>query len=171
MQSAPGPGHGVPWPARDTERAAPKQRPLRGTPRRVPLRGCSAGGSGLRPSPQGWKHPSWLQIGSNYTGPSCTVRATLVDSVSPLCRDGAQGSLEWVSGGNACERAHRVDCSGSVSSLFVLGGRGVGAAAPIQMRLPGCVYVNAPGGEGDESRGRHLLSSGNSNRMRLLLRH
>lgn len=58
-----------------------------------------------------------------------------------------------------------------VSSLYSLSRRGVGAAARIQMRLPGRVYVNAPGGEGDESRGRHLLSSGNSNRMRLLLRH
>lgn len=56
-----------------------------------------------------------------------------------------------------------------VSSLHFFRWRGVGAAAPIQMRLPGGVYVNAPGGEGDESWGRHLLSSGNSNRMRLLL--
>lgn len=34
---------------------------------------------------------------------------------------------------------------------FALRAGGVGAAAPIQMRLPGGVYVNTPGGEGDES--------------------
>lgn len=54
-----------------------------------------------------------------------------------LCRPLEWGTREWG--------------SGCVGSLFFESRRGVGAAAPIQMRLRGYVYVNAPGGEGDES--------------------
>lgn len=50
-----------------------------------------------------------------------------------------------------CFLAALFERSRPVGSLYFQSRRGVGAAAPIQMRLRGCVYVNAPGGEGDES--------------------